>query len=176
MQVFVRRTLLSLYRCTSASDTLKCLREANVTALQAANTEINSSGFFGTFLFVPVVDGTFITDRPTRLLKERKVNTVRTVIHVVLVFFVERFFFNNMQRDLYAATNVNEGDVFIDQATNTTVTTLEYLTHLFPQLGSKETEAGTAAYAGLGLSNIQQAELIMGEGTIWSCLSVHMLC
>jgi len=174
----VRRTFTeSIYcRCTSASDTLKCLREANVTALQAANTEINSSAFFGTFLFVPVVDGTFITDRPTRLLKERKVNTVRTVIHVVLVFFVERFFFNNMQRDLYAATNVNEGDIFIDQATNTTVTTLEYLANLFPQLGSKETEAGTAAYAGLGLSNIQQAELIMGEGTIWSCLSVHMLC
>jgi len=84
-------------------------------------------------------------------------------------------FLNNMQRNLYAVTNVNEGDIFIDQATNTTVITLEYLANLFPQLGSKEIEAGTAAYAGLGLSNIQQAELIMGEGMIWSCLIPCML-
>ena len=64
-----------MVRCASVSDTLKCLRHANVTALQAANRQINSSGFYSTSTFLPVVDGTFITDRPTRLLKD-KVNTV----------------------------------------------------------------------------------------------------
>ena len=65
-----------MFRCASASDTLKCLRQANITALQAANIEINTSGFYFTNTFVPVVDGTFITDRPTQLLKDKKVNTV----------------------------------------------------------------------------------------------------
>jgi len=67
-----------MVRCASASDTLKCLRQANVTALQAANTEINASAFFFTNVFIPVVDGTFIIDRPTQLLKDKKVNTVRS--------------------------------------------------------------------------------------------------
>jgi len=90
--VFVLKILLSLYRCTSAPDTFKCLREANVTALQAANIKINSDGFFGTFTFVPVVDGTFITDRPTQLLRDKKVNTVRTPYSSDAYGFVERSF------------------------------------------------------------------------------------
>jgi len=90
--VFVLKILLSLYRCTSASDTFKCLREANVTALQAANTKINSDGFYGTFTFVPVVDGTFITDRPTQLLRDKKVNTVRGSYLADAYGFVERTF------------------------------------------------------------------------------------
>ena len=42
--------------------------------------DINRIGFYGTFVFVPVVDGTFITDRPTQLLKQRRVNGVRLQI------------------------------------------------------------------------------------------------
>ena len=38
--------------------------------------EINTNGFFGTFAFVPVVDGSFIIERPTELLKAGKVNGV----------------------------------------------------------------------------------------------------
>lgn len=47
---------------------------------------INNSGFFGSFVFVPVVDGIFITDRPTQLLKQGKVNGVR---HAYTVFLDE---------------------------------------------------------------------------------------
>ena len=46
--------------------------------------EINNSGFYGTFVFVPVVDGVFITERPSLLLREGKVNINR----VRLVFQV----------------------------------------------------------------------------------------
>jgi carboxylesterase type B len=63
--------------CSSAQDTLDCLRTVDVNFLQNANVEINASGFFGTFVFVPVVDGSFITERPTELLKAGKVNGVR---------------------------------------------------------------------------------------------------
>jgi hypothetical protein len=33
-----------------------------MSILESANLEISASGFFGTFVFVPVVDGNFITD------------------------------------------------------------------------------------------------------------------
>ena len=63
--------------CSSAQDTLDCLRTVDVNLLQNANAVISTSGFLGTFVFVPVVDGTFITERPTELLKAGKVNGVR---------------------------------------------------------------------------------------------------
>ena len=66
----------SRFSCSTAQDTLDCLRAADVNSLQSANLEINASGFFGTFVFVPVVDGSFITERPTELLKAGKVNGV----------------------------------------------------------------------------------------------------
>ena len=49
----------------------------DVNSLESANLEINVSGFYGTFVFVPVVDGSFITESPTELLKAGKVNGVR---------------------------------------------------------------------------------------------------
>jgi len=67
--------------------------------------------------------------------------------------------------NLYAVLNAKEGDLFVDQATNATITTPDYLANLYPQFGTKEIQAGTAAYAGLGLSNIQQANLIISECT-----------
>ena len=66
-----------IFSCSSAQDTLDCLRAADISLLQSANLEINASGFFGTFVFVPVVDGSFITERPTELLKAGRVNGVR---------------------------------------------------------------------------------------------------
>ena len=63
--------------CSSAQDALDCLRAVDVNSLQSANMDINASGFFGTFVFVPVVDGRFITERPTELLKAGKLNGVR---------------------------------------------------------------------------------------------------
>jgi hypothetical protein len=53
------------------------LRAVDVNSLESANLEINASGFFGTSVLVPVVNGNFITERPTKLLKAGKVNGVR---------------------------------------------------------------------------------------------------
>ena len=68
---------LTSLSCTAASNAIACLRAADATVLQTANTNINHAGFFGTFTIVPVIDGTFITQRPTLSLLERKVNGVR---------------------------------------------------------------------------------------------------
>jgi carboxylesterase type B len=65
-----------LSSCTSASDTLSCLRSVDANILETVNANINLAGFFGTFTFVPVVDGEFITQRATEALKQGKVNGV----------------------------------------------------------------------------------------------------
>ena len=72
------------FSCSSAQDTLDCLRAVDVNSLVNANLEINASGFFGTFVFVPVVDGSFITERPTELLKAGKVNGVRYIFYYLM--------------------------------------------------------------------------------------------
>ena len=38
---------------------------------------INLAGVYGTFVFVPVIDGSFIIERPTVTLERRRVNGVR---------------------------------------------------------------------------------------------------
>jgi len=137
--------------CSSAADTLSCLRSVNVTTLQAANSVINTSGFFGTFVFVPVVDGTFITDRPTQLLKEKKVNG----------------------QILYSVTNTFEGAVFVSASTTNNLAVADYVSELFPNFGTQEIQATTAQYAGLG-STINQAIAIMGE-SIFICPTYYLL-
>ncbi|KAG1856414.1 Alpha/Beta hydrolase protein [Suillus subluteus] len=60
--------------CTSSSDTLSCLRAADVNTLQTLNYNINVNDFFGMFAFVPVVDGTFILERPTVTIRKGRLN------------------------------------------------------------------------------------------------------
>jgi len=137
--------------CSSAQDTLECLRTASVDLLQNANLDINTNGFYGTFTFVPVVDGNFITDRPTTLLKAGRVNG----------------------EILLSVTNTFEGTAFVDQSTNATVQVADYVSQLFPEFGPEEIKAAAAQYAGLG-TNIFQADAIMGE-SIFICPTYFML-
>lgn len=44
--------------------------------LQAANVNISLASFWGTYAFYPVVDGSFIVERPTVTLEKRRVNGV----------------------------------------------------------------------------------------------------
>ena len=68
---------LRICRCSSAKDSLDCLRQVDVNVLQQVNTNVANSAFFGTFIFVPVVDGRLIPRRPTEILREGSVNGVR---------------------------------------------------------------------------------------------------
>ena len=54
-----------------------------VDTLQAANYDLAISAFFGTFVFVPVVDGTFILERPSVTLAKGQVNGVRGHLHYI---------------------------------------------------------------------------------------------
>ncbi|KAG5350895.1 hypothetical protein C0989_008867 [Termitomyces sp. Mn162] len=135
--------VVSQASCASAADTLACLRTVDTTTLQNINVNLSTSAFFGTFIFIPVVDGSFITQRPTLAMKEHKVNG----------------------EALLAVTNAFEGFIFVDQSTAGTVTTPEYVSQLFPKLGAQEIAEATAQYADLG-APIDQANAIQGEGII----------
>ncbi|KAL0065718.1 hypothetical protein AAF712_007201 [Marasmius tenuissimus] len=130
--------------CTSSQDTLKCLREADAGVIGAANEKINVAGFFGTVAFVPVVDGTFIRQRPTQALKEGKVNG----------------------NAMLSVHNTNEGNVF-DHETASPLNASQYAAELFPKLTPQDTATVAKLYAGLG-SDRAQGNLIMGE-SIFIC-------
>ncbi|KAJ7505620.1 Alpha/Beta hydrolase protein [Mycena galericulata] len=137
--------------CTSAADKLACLRTADANALQTANTQINNGGFWGTFLFVPVVDGTFITQRPTLSLSQGKVNG----------------------KNLLSVTNTFEGNDFVDQGTAATANATQYALDLFPDFGPVQADKVGALYAGLGTPLFQE-NAIQGE-SIFICPTYFLL-
>ncbi|GLB40131.1 putative type-B carboxylesterase lipase family protein [Lyophyllum shimeji] len=143
--------VVSQTSCTSSADTLACLRGVDVATLQAANVKISTGAFFGTFIFVPVVDGIFIRQRATQALRQRKVNG----------------------NALLSVTNTLEGFNFVNQSTASTVQIPDYISQLFPNFGSPEIRKAAALYANLG-TPISQAVAIMGEA-IFICPTYFLL-
>ncbi|KAG1811213.1 Alpha/Beta hydrolase protein [Suillus subaureus] len=135
--------------CTSSSDTLSCLRAADVSTLQTLNYNINVNGFFGVFVFVPVVDGTFILERPTVTIRKGRLNGDY----------------------LLSMTNSHEGDIFVDQST--TLDIADYVKTLFPNFGSAQVAEAATLYQNYG-SNVNQANLVMGE-SIFLCPTYYLL-
>ncbi|KAI0733810.1 alpha/beta-hydrolase [Fomitopsis betulina] len=128
--------------CSSASDALACLRAADVSTLQAANTNINIAGFYGTFVFVPVIDGTFIVERPTVTLEKRRVN-------------------GDM---LLSVTNSYEGYTFVDTANPPTNLT-NYVAELFPLIDPITIQTIVQQYEDVPTlpDVLSQAVAVMGE-------------
>ncbi|KAJ6477683.1 alpha beta-hydrolase [Mycena sanguinolenta] len=135
--------------CTSATDVLSCLRAVDATTLQTVNTNINAAGFFGTFVMVPVIDGVFITQRPTLSLLEGKVNG----------------------QALLSVTNTFEGTIFVNQ--NAVVTATQYALDLFPGFGTAQANTVGALYANDG-NELFQVNAIQGE-SIFICPTYYML-
>ncbi|XP_006458946.1 hypothetical protein AGABI2DRAFT_115910 [Agaricus bisporus var. bisporus H97] len=137
--------------CSSSRNALECLRQVDADFLQQVNVNVSHSAFFGTWVFVPVVDGHFITKRPTELLREGKVNG----------------------EALLAVTNPLEGRIFVDLSTAPTVETPTYLANLFPKFRDVDIANGTAQYKDQG-TPIDQAIAIMGE-SIFICPTYFFL-
>ncbi|KAK0211804.1 Alpha/Beta hydrolase protein [Armillaria fumosa] len=137
---FLFNSVVSGTNCTSAANTLACLRNADVNLLEQINVNLCGTGFFGTFVFVPVVDGDFIKQRPALALLEGKVNG----------------------EALLSITNADEGSLFVNASTASTVQVPEYLMQLFPSLSAQNRGVAVAKYSGLG-APIDQVTLIMGD-------------
>ncbi|KAE9402363.1 cephalosporin esterase [Gymnopus androsaceus JB14] len=142
--------VLSQTNCSSASDTLACLRASDVGTLSTANTNIQAGAFFGTFVFSPVIDGNFITQRPTVALKEGKING----------------------NAYLAVTNTNEGVILVN-ATGVVMNTSIYAGELFPKFGAAQDAEVAQQYAGLG-PTLDQIIAVMGD-SILKCPSYYIL-
>ncbi|KAF7359803.1 COesterase domain-containing protein [Mycena venus] len=138
-----------LIHCMTAPDSMSCLRAVDATTLEAVNTNITTSAFFGTFVFVPVVDGAFITQRPTLSLLEGKVNGDAVL----------------------SVTNAFEGTNFVDQTVS--VTASDYSLELFPRFGSLQALGVGALYSGLG-TDLFQVDAVQGE-SIFICPTYYLL-
>ncbi|KAL0945396.1 hypothetical protein HGRIS_000890 [Hohenbuehelia grisea] len=132
------KAFVSQSGCSSAVDTLACLRTTDISILQDANHNITLTGYFGTFTSSPVIDGTFITRSPVEIL--------------------QRGVFNG--RQLLSSVTSHEGDFFVDQ--NQTLTVKEYALNLFPQFSDRDGSDVERTYSGLG-NSVEQINLIYGE-------------
>ncbi|THV05590.1 alpha/beta-hydrolase [Dendrothele bispora CBS 962.96] len=141
--------VVSQANCAESINTLDCLRSARTEVLATVNTNISLDAFYGTFLFVPVIDGSFITQRPTEVLKQGKVNG----------------------EALLAVVNTNEGDMFVDQKTD--LDAARYSGQLFPELGMEQEREVAEKYESLG-NSVEQANRIMGEA-IFTCPTYFLL-
>ncbi|KAJ3568625.1 hypothetical protein NP233_g5590 [Leucocoprinus birnbaumii] len=137
--------------CSSAQDELACLRDADVDVLNKVAHNITQNQFFGTCIFVPVVDGNLIKRRPTEQLRERELNGEAVL----------------------SVTNSFEGTMFVNSRSADTITTQDYMANLFPELTTEHIAAGAAQYAGLG-APINQARAVMSEA-IFICPTYFLL-
>ncbi|KAE9401270.1 alpha/beta-hydrolase [Gymnopus androsaceus JB14] len=117
-----------------------CLRATELAILRTVSVNINTAAFFGTCGWAPVVDGTFITQRPTVALKEGKING----------------------QALLAVTNTNEGVLFVDQ-TGVVMNTSVDAGELFPNFGPEQDDEAAKQYVGVGNSILEEIDAIMGD-------------
>ncbi|KAJ7189504.1 Alpha/Beta hydrolase protein, partial [Mycena pura] len=137
--------------CTSAADSLACLRTADVAALQNANAQISRSAFFETYTFAPVVDGEFIAQRPTQALAQGKVNG----------------------ETLLSVLTAREGDIFVNASVPASGNVKQYALELFPNLGTAQAEKVGELYADVG-APLDQSAAVVGE-TILVCPTYSLL-
>lgn len=141
---FIYQDLVNRVGCGTSPDTLACLRKTDIAKLQEANAAINKAGFYGTYVTVPVVDGTFITRNVTQLLDQHKLNT----------------------NSILAVTNTNEGVLFVDQ-NNPGTSASAYSRLLFPFLSEASAKRVEKVYASDG-SVLASINSIQGDA-IFRC-------
>ncbi|EJC97529.1 alpha/beta-hydrolase [Fomitiporia mediterranea MF3/22] len=126
----------------NATDTFQCLVDANAGTLEGANVVINESGFYGTFVVVPVVGGDMIVERPIQTINRGRLNG----------------------NAFLAVTNAFEGTVFVNANFSAQMTATDYVTQLFPLFNQAQIEETVQQYTNIGLNTVNdQAIAIMGE-------------
>jgi carboxylesterase type B len=128
--------------CDDAADTFACLVAVDSDTLNNANDAIASSAFYGTYVFVPVVDGSFIIERPTITMGRQVVNG----------------------DVLLSVTNTFEGRIFtLPSETNTT----DFVRQMFPFLSAKQIDTAASYYTALNTTiptTLNQSVAIMDLG------------
>lgn len=78
------KTFAELAGCPGGLNTsvFSCLVNADTAVLQNASGQVSQSGEFGTFAFLPVTDGDFVQERPSKQLLAKRVQGKRILIGV----------------------------------------------------------------------------------------------
>jgi len=144
--------IVNFTNCNDAADTFACLVAVDSDTLNNANDAIASSAFYGTYVFVPVVDGSFIIERPTITMGRQVVNG----------------------DVLLSVTNTFEGRIFtLPSETNTT----DFVRQMFPFLSAKQIDTAASYYTALNTTiptTLNQSVAIMGE-SIFICPTYFLL-
>ncbi|KAH6625111.1 acetylcholinesterase precursor [Boeremia exigua] len=97
----------------SANETIfDCLVSRDTATLSNASAEVSTTGTFGTWGFLPVTDGVFVQDVPSRQLLDKRLNG----------------------RSLLVGNNANEGPLFTPQNITSESDFLEWLGNVLPEL------------------------------------------
>lgn len=146
------------HSCSSEQDTFACLQAADPQVLETTNLNITISAFPGTFVTVPVVDGSFIIERPTLTLDKGRGNGVRIEITRHHTYYhcspgllrESSLMYDAIQELLHSVTNTFENRVFVSNST-TMGTLADYVTQLLPTFGAEQINAVVEAYTNIGL-------------------------
>ncbi|KAI9457054.1 Alpha/Beta hydrolase protein [Boletus coccyginus] len=141
--------VVSMTGCGSSADTFTCLQSVEVETLQVANYNLAGAAFYPTAVFVPVVDGTFILERPTITLAKGQANGVL----------------------LLAVTNQNEGSFLVNP--NETLTITDYVSQLFPDMTYLQVQEAAHVYRNYGTA-LEQARLVIGDSMLL-CPTYYLL-
>ena len=63
--------------CKSEANALECLRKTDDAVLRRINADIAISAYSDVYIFMPVIDHTFVQQAPTQAIAQGKVNGVR---------------------------------------------------------------------------------------------------
>ncbi|KAI5890818.1 alpha/beta-hydrolase [Schizophyllum commune H4-8] len=136
--------------CAPETDALDCLRDADASVLRRVNADMAVSAFYGTFLFVPVVDHCFIQQAPSQALEEGRVNG----------------------NHLLAVNNADEGSLFVDTSDPDAFNTTSWLKNAWPKLTDSNIARALTQYH--DLAPVDQATTIMGD-IIFLCPSYPLM-
>ncbi|KAL1700543.1 Alpha/Beta hydrolase protein [Schizophyllum commune] len=132
----VENDYAALLRATNCSS-LACLRTVDAPTLRAAAYSICASKFYGSFSFLPVVDGELIRQRPLEALAKGRMNVNK----------------------LLATTNTNEGAYFTNPAL-AHLPLVDLVSGWFPALPAEQVVRAVEIYQPLGTQEEVQRTLI----------------
>ncbi|KAM0304066.1 hypothetical protein ACHAO8_011453 [Botrytis cinerea] len=115
------------YRSVNAT-IFDCLVSRDVATLSNASLEVSNAGTFGTWGFLPVTDGVFLQDVPSRQLLDKRLNG----------------------RSLLIGNNANEGPLFTPQTITSEADLLEWLRNLLPEFQENDIAKVLEYYPSIG--------------------------
>ncbi|KAL1742075.1 Alpha/Beta hydrolase protein [Schizophyllum fasciatum] len=138
--------------CKVGPDALGCLRKTDAAVLRRINADIAVSAYSDTYIFLPVIDHSFIQQAPTEALAQGKVNG----------------------KYLLSVNNADEGSMFVNATRlgGASFDTAKWLKNTWPGLADSNIENGIAQYS--ELAPIDQA-IEMDADIFFNCPSFLML-